>query len=468
MRSGFNILLFLLVSYIICNIGLGQNPIFAMISSITLYTFIDLLKSVGKTVPIVELAVFFMVLQMLYTPAIEFYFYPRFLESQEWISFMVTDEKTYFDFTLPATIFFVLGTYLPYNRNNINIFIEQGMAKIQDNTAKIEKVGILLIILGVISTALKSLVNIGGINFILLLFSFFKFIGLFYLIACKSRYQKIGIFVIMVPFILTTFVSSVFINLVIWTFFLGSYLILNKRYSMTFKIVGVAGLIFLGTIIQVTKHQYRKIVWENKGKIENTRLETFGKLVADQVNSIDQSTFILNFSVLTQRLNQGFILSYILENIPNQRPFVNGQYFYRELLGIALPRFVYPDKPVVGDRKKFEYFAGWRLSNKTMMNVGIMGDGYGNFGPLGGIAFCFSFGLFVSLFYKRMILWSINRPTLLLWIPLIFFYVMRAGNEFYIIANWMVKVGILVLLYFLIFERRKLYSKKKLTSSNHS
>jgi hypothetical protein len=461
-------LLLALVTYLTLNIGIGQNPTFAFISTLTVLCLIDLLRSLGRTIPIIELTVFLMVVQMLYAPALEFYFYPNFLDLEEWKSLMVSEPETYFNFTLPATLFFIAGIYIPYRRKTSALKLKLAIKKLKIYKQFIDKIGIALIIVGAISTVLSDLVNVGALNFILLLFSYLKFIGLFYLIICKSRYLWAALIIVMVPFAISIFISSVFINLVIWTFFIGSYFIINKKYSMTFKVGAFLAMIFLGTIIQVTKHQYRQIVWLNAQQIEGNKLETFGKLIVAQINSLDQEEFILSLTSLSQRLNQGIILSYIIENIPDNRPIVNGRFFYNELLGVALPRFVFPDKPVVGDRDKFEYLAGWRLGARTSMNVGIMGDGYGNFGLNGGMWFCFGFGLFLSVFFKKAMDWSQKRPSIILWLPLLFFYSMRAGNEFYIIANWIVKSGVIVLAYFLIFERSRyqiILKKSKLKSN---
>lgn len=152
------------------------------------------------------------------------------------------------------------------------------------------------------------------------------------------------------------------------------------------------------------------------------------------------------------RLNQGFIVSYIMrKNVANKMNQSN--FFSRELLGIFLPRFIYSDKATVGSNEKFRYLTGIPLATSVTMNVGILGDGFGNYGFAGGILFCFSFGLFLNLVIGYCFTLSRRIKTILFWMPLILFYVMRAGNEFYIITNWTVKVALVVVVYYFISKR---------------
>jgi hypothetical protein len=146
-------------------------------------------------------------------------------------------------------------------------------------------------------------------------------------------------------------------------------------------------------------------------------------------------------------------VSYILKKDVVRTTDQINTYFSKELLGVILPRFIYSEKATVGDNKKFRYLTGIPLATSVTMNVGILGDGYGNFGYIGGILFCFGFGLFLNLVMGYCFLLSLRIKTVLFWMPLILFYVMRAGNEFYIITNWTVKVALVVISYYYISKR---------------
>jgi hypothetical protein len=87
------------------------------------------------------------------------------------------------------------------------------------------------------------------------------------------------------------------------------------------------------------------------------------------------------------------------------------------------------------------------LNSKTSMNIGVVGDFYINFGFSGTILAMFVFGRIIS----RILRWFFRRyvsknPINIIWIPFIFTYLIRPGNEFYIIINHLIKA--LIILYF--------------------
>ncbi|MCB0685940.1 MAG: hypothetical protein KDC53_05430, partial [Saprospiraceae bacterium] len=101
----------------------------------------------------------------------------------------------------------------------------------------------------------------------------------------------------------------------------------------------------------------------------------------------------------------------------------------------------------------------WRVVGDYTMSVGIHGDAYGNLGYIRGLIFVALFALFTRgamlLVYKYSLMYF---NSLVLWIPYIFFYSVRPGSEFYIISNWIVKSGFIVICFFLliwaVFKKR--------------
>jgi len=193
---------FFVITFGLCNWIIGQNPTFAFISTLTLYTLIDLLKSIGKTIPIMELTVFLMVVQMLYAPALELYFFSNYFPNSVWRSLMFIDPEIYFDFTLPATLFFIVGIYIPYRRKSAAERITEATEKLKLTKAKIEKTGIALILIGFSAGILSMFIKVGSLKFIFFLLEYFQFIGMFYLILSQSKFMRLAIVFIMIPFII--------------------------------------------------------------------------------------------------------------------------------------------------------------------------------------------------------------------------------------------------------------------------
>ena len=88
------------------------------------------------------------------------------------------------------------------------------------------------------------------------------------------------------------------------------------------------------------------------------------------------------------------------------------------------------------------------------MTIGVFGDAYVNFGFLGGVFFMFTFGLFLNLILAWIYKLSEKYPTLIFWIPFIFLYAMRAGNEFVVILNFIAKSSFIVFLVFKIYQKQ--------------
>jgi hypothetical protein len=77
------------------------------------------------------------------------------------------------------------------------------------------------------------------------------------------------------------------------------------------------------------------------------------------------------------------------------------------------------------------------------MDISLVGEGYANFGPYGGIVFLF----LVSLFYNWVIIFVIQlakkNPTLVIWIPFLFFQVMKAETDFATVFNYLTKASVI-------------------------
>jgi hypothetical protein len=112
-----------------------------------------------------------------------------------------------------------------------------------------------------------------------------------------------------------------------------------------------------------------------------------------------------------------------------------------------MPRFLWPNKRIVNDYQRFNYFTGYSLNRRTAMSIGVIGDFYINFGKIGTCLMMFVFGWSVAKLSK----WFIERfvftnPINLIWLPFIFSYLIRPGNEFYMVVNHLIKA--LVVLWF--------------------
>ncbi|MCO5242057.1 MAG: hypothetical protein M9904_18610 [Chitinophagaceae bacterium] len=413
---------------------------------LTLYTFGELVLALGKIVPVKEITALLMVVQLLLAPFLDY----AILAPQE-MSAMAVDQKTYFSFALPAVLAFLIGMRFRFRRPKI---IQGEMDFSETDRKRHNKIGIILIVIGYVFLFLQNVLVIPGLEFVIVVLSLFRFVGIFYLMYSNNRFYQILILAVAIPATISTVRGSVFIDLLIWFFFIYAFAAIKFRIRTRITMLIVALSIIFFMILQSVKVDYRKIEWRsNRVTQETTGVSLFADIFSANLQSLNKANLWLMQAKFITRLNQGFIVSYVLKKDVVKTTNKTNTYLGRELLGVVLPRFIYSEKATVGDNKKFRYLTGIPLATSVSMNVGILGDGYGNFGYAGGIFFCFCFGFFLNLVMGYCFSLSRRIKTILFWMPLILFYVMRAGNEFYIITNWTVKVAFVVIAYYFISKK---------------
>lgn len=384
-------------------------------------------------------------LQLIISPFFDYYYFEN-----EVFGIMRVTEQTYFSYVLPATIALQIGILLLYPKKTHE---DQLFHILPLNSKQNTQMGWGLIISGYFFYLLNLLIQIPtSLAFIFISLAFLRFIGFFYLWFAGAGYLKTAFVIVFLPFIISTINSTIFIDLMVFAIFFTSVYLMKNKISK-WKIAGLAIIGFLGLFtLQSVKYSYRLVVWDEN--FEGSKIAVLSKLLVERIANFDKTNFKEIGAGVNIRLNQGWILTSVMENIPHKTPIAEGAYLKKELIGLLLPRFLYPDKPIVGDHAKFKYFSGWTLSASVAMNVGIIGDGYGNYGKTGGIIFCFVFGMALGYTFRLFYRMAERYPTLPIWGILIFFYSMRAGNEFYIIANWIIKTSVIVVAYYIIFERK--------------
>jgi hypothetical protein len=151
---------------------------------------------------------------------------------------------------------------------------------------------------------------------------------------------------------------------------------------------------------------------------------------------------------MAARLNQGWIIARIMNYMPEKQPFVRGETIETALYAALVPRILVPGKIKAGGRANFERFTGTPLPETTSMDISLVGEGYANFGLLGGMVFIFLVSLLYNWVIVKVIELSKNNPTLILWIPLLFFQVMKAETDFATVFNYLTKAALVTFLAF--------------------
>lgn len=409
----------------------------------SLLQVINLLSALGKKLPFKELIISITAIQLLVGPFLQYYYF-KF----EVFGIMNVDALTYYSYALPCMLMLHFGLEIFYPQKNFEVNLFEVLSK---KRKEIEIRGFFLIIFGYLAYAVSKLADgLGPLDFIIHLITFCRFIGFLYVWFSGSKFTFLAFIIVLVPFTIEAINESMFVHIIVFfTILMTIYYMKHRTSKLKIYMIFIVSSILL-ILMQSVKYAYRNTI--NEDDFEGSKTILFTQSVIDQIKNLNTPNLKELLGTVNVRINQGWILSDIIDNLQGEPDKIKPEYFKKEAFGIVLPRFIFPDKPVVGDHEKFYDFTGRRLTKRVAMSVGIMGDGYGNFGALGGMVYCFGFGLFLGWIFKIWNKLSLIYPTLFVWGVLIFFYCMRAGDESYIIVNWIVKSSVFVFIYFLLFE----------------
>jgi hypothetical protein len=405
----------------------------------------NLLSSLGKRLPFKELIISITAVQLLLAPFLQYYYFKFKIYGN-----MNIDAITYYSYALPSLLMLHIGLELFYPSKNFEV----NLFKVFSNNKKtIELRGFFMIVAGYLAYGMTKFTGgYSSLDFIIYLIAFTRFIGFLYIWLSGSRFTFLAFIAVIVPFTIEAINESMFVQIIVlFSILMTIYYMKHKTSKITIYLTFVVTAMIL-VLVQSVKYAYRSTIIERDFTGNKTVL--FTQSVIEQVENINMSNLKPLLGTVNVRINQGWILSDIINNLKNKEDKIKPEYFKKEVLGIILPRFIYSGKPTVGDHEKFHDFTGWRLSRRVAMSVGVMGDGYGNFGALGGMLYCLGFGILLGLIFNIWNKFSLVYPSLYIWGVLIFFYSMRAGDESYIIINWIVKSSVFVFIYFLVFERK--------------
>jgi hypothetical protein len=411
---------------------------------VTFYLGGLLILDLGKKIPLRSLVLFISSFQYLMAPSLDY----EFLGTYNPYFKMRIPQDDYFSFVLYAFLALWLGLSFPLRK----VRNEKEILNTLKKSPRVNfKIGVTLVCIGFVTNYLSVIFTIpSGFNFIVTLLTLMRFVGILFIWLSDGKHKKLIIGVVIFEYSLFALTSGIFIQVIILSIFLYAYYTMlnqpNKVRIIAIVAVAAAGLFLL----QSVKKDYRQQIWVLQD--QNNKIGILSGLLSDRVSKLDGTTFLYTASNVNMRLNQGWVMQLIMTNIPVKKPFLNGEVFWDEFSGLFLPRFILNDKATVQSSAKFEKFAGYKLLGYTIA-VGILGDGYGNFGVEGGIIFCFCIGMFFNLCIYAFYRISELYPSVFLWCIFIFFYLIRAGDDTYIICNWLIKSSMMLWAVYFLFKK---------------
>lgn len=400
--------------------------------------FVDL---IGKKIIILEIASFTAILGWLIAPLPFYHFFnEKHILAIEWVKVMPLSSNEYYSFALPATVSMILGFSFRYRFNTILYESRELFPKIRIYLQNKSAIGLLLILIGFVAGLLLPYIP-SSLTFVFYLLSSVTMVGLLYLYFSDIPFRKALLFIGFLVLFVQSVNTGMFGVLIYLIILIGFLIFSEKKISFFLKSLILISGIFFVFLIQAVKHEYRAVAWE-KGADPLFFGELIYSKISSPLNSVDE---IVLFGILA-RLNQGWLICKTMKHVPDDKPYANGETIVLSIAATLVPRFIWPTKPKAGGAYNLERFWGYKLTRYSM-NIGPVGEAYGNFGKFGGIVFMFFYGLFFNYLLNIILKYSIAHPTWIIWLPFLFLYAVGTETDIVSTLNYLVKSFVFLFLF---------------------
>ena len=421
---GFTLIFMVLNDYWLSGLGLG----------LCLFLFLRFIYQMGRTVPVLELTMLMAGLQWILGA-----FWSYRLDFEHFKYYMYVDEPEYMDIVVPGTFAFIIGTLSFYPKYSFQVVNESLKKLVVDHP----KIAYYLIAVGVISPFIENYAP-AALGFVFYLMANLKYIGVALVLFKENNRRKWRIFyVVMALTLLASLRNGMFHDLLLWSALMFSFVALKVNMGFFPKLSLVLGGLFFAFLLQGIKSQYRDYIASGVTS-SGSRVEVFYDLMTNELDHFDDLFTESYLGVINVRLNQGWIISAIIDNVPAAEPFAKGETIEEAVYASIVPRIFDPGKEIAGGRENFERFTGLYLGAHTSMGTSILGEAYANYGKEGSWLFMFLWGVALSLVYRYLIKYGNGHPIIHLFLPLIFLQVIKAETELVVVLNHLVKSMILV------------------------
>jgi hypothetical protein len=203
-------------------------------------------------------------------------------------------------------------------------------------------------------------------------------------------------------------------------------------------------------MLQNVKSAYRVRTWQTLGDGGSEAFYNTIKTTSSSTNPLDKNFYL----PILYRLNQGYLVSAVMQKVPNQEPYAGGETLTRTMIDAVVPRVINPEKEEVGGREKIKRFTNIILVGSTSMNIGILGESYANFG-FAAIFFLLIYGIIIAAFESAILRFSLKKPMILVMFPIFFAVLFGSGTDFLMVLNTIVKSSIFIIVLLSVLQTRK-------------
>jgi hypothetical protein len=391
-----------------------------VVALIVMYEF---QKRLDQGVPLLQLTALIATLQWLVGPILNYntpYEYGKYR--------MYVSQGDYFKFALPATCAYVVIMLA------VGASVKQRQLLQQLDWRNFLSIGIVLNVIS-LGASIAAPGFGGGVQFFLFLLSQLRYIGALYLLFSRHHLRYVLFAVSLSPLLVQSLSSGMFHDLILWLAIVFCYWFAQRRWSFAQKIVVLSLSASALFSIQAIKQEYRALL---KSGESPSIVSLLGKYVSPGGRAWESDVLTL----VVIRLNQGWIISAVMDNVPSGEPFAEGETIKDAVISAFMPRFLFPDKKQAGGRENFRRFTGLPIGDGTSMGISPLGEAYANFGAFGGILVMATFGAFFAGLFSLSLKYVVHRPAFFFWLPLLFYQSIKAETEFLVVLNQLSKGAI--------------------------
>ena len=348
--------------------------------------------------------------------------------------YMAVDEATYMSYVVPACAALLLGLYFPFTDERI--INEDDINQIKEFLKDKKYLGFLIAGGGLFAAWAGSFLP-PSLRFLFFLLSGMQFVGVYIILLTDSKLKWPAFALVIGMVTLQSVRMGMFGELVLW--FMFSILIIAFVYKINlgFKVLILSVGLLVILLIQSIKEEYRMATWYAVS--EQSNVEIFQDIVFLRLTNPGMLFETAVLQNMGARLNQGWIIARVLNHMPENQEFVRGETIEDGIFAALVPRILVPDKAMAGGRANFERFTGTELPDTTSMDISLVGEGYANYGKFGGVIFLLVIGIFYNLAIIKTVSLAKKYPTIILWLPIIFFQVIKAETDFATVLNHFTK-----------------------------
>lgn len=423
--SGIKQYIFSIIQLLIFIFSLLTDWYVPLSISLAIVVLVVILDKLGKGIVLREIIALHSSFVCLIMPVVGYAIYnPNNSLARLWVRYMPIDEKTYFNFALPAIAAFVVALCWPMNQKTATdhgIYFQEIIGRIRTVLTQpfMRKSSMQILAIGTTMFFISGFLPV-SLQFVFLLFYFASFAGLLYVYYTPDFPKRWPVLILFILFILLNALRSGMFTIVAYMgLTLFSFFFLGKKAGFLKKTVVFLLSAFCLLLVQSIKPAYRKLVWT--GSYEGNKAELFVNLATDKLATGDFLSMKAFFPIY-YRTNQGFNVALVMRRFPNIKQHDNGRNLMLAAASAVVPRFLWPDKPEAGGKFNMKYYANVTLKGWST-NIGPLGEAYGSFGVTGGIIFMFCLGIFIRWAYKNLFRLSKKVPLLICWIPVLFYQI---------------------------------------------